>query len=167
MKKEARFYIALIALIAALLMLDRPFTYNPDEPATRVLPVAEFDSLKIEWPCTIYITNGDQNSVILEGDSRVIDRIEASLEDGVLRINRRGIDRLIGKLTGNTAFGKPVNIYIKLARKTAVTASEKAHVIRSLESMELEARQVSRMHRPRTFQYLGISFGRVLAQLLS
>lgn len=167
MKKEARFYIALIALIGALLMLDRPFTYNSDEPATRVLPVAEFDSLKIEWPCTIFITNGDQNSVILEGDSRVIERIDASLEDGVLRINRRGIDRLIGKLTGNTAFGKPVNIYIKLARKTAVTASEKAHVIRSLESMELEARQVSRMHRPRTFQYLGTSFGRVLAQLLS
>ena len=167
MKKEARFYIALIALIAALLTFDRPFTHNPDEPATRVLPVAQFDSLKIDWPCTIYITNGDQNSVILEGDSRVIERIEASLEDGVLRINRRGIDRLIGKLTGNTAFGKPVNIYIKLARKTAVTASEKAHVIRSLESMEVEARQISRIHRPGAFQYLGTSFGRVLAQLLS
>lgn len=167
MKKEVRFYAALVVLISALLFIDRQFVRDQDALATRILPVEEFDSLKINWPCTVYITSGEENTVILEGKSRMLERIDASLKNGVLTIERKGLNRIITALTGSPFTGGPVNIYIQLARHKPLIVPGDARVIKSLDYQEFETWNDPRASGRSPLRLLAGHIGRALAQLRS
>lgn len=93
--RQNRNFIIAVCLIAALFLvgcsdgkyvgLGRRFGSGTIVTAERT--VADFDSIYVRGEGTVYLTQGDENSVIVETDDNIIDRVYTRVTDNTLDLS--------------------------------------------------------------------------------
>ena len=72
----------------------------------RSFDVGEFDSVALEGSCRVVVHVGDKASVRAEGDEAAVERLDVRVEDGTLRIARRG------SWLDFRSFGRDATVYV-------------------------------------------------------
>lgn len=66
------------------------------ERVARVAQVGAFDKVELEGPDTVRVRVGGAQSVAIEGDRAIVDRLEVVVEDGKLVVRRKGRNWNVG-----------------------------------------------------------------------
>lgn len=84
---------------------------GPIVEKTVSLPV--FEGIRSGFSCDIYLTQGDQQSIRLEGQQNILDNLNLEVEGGILKIK---YDRMVKK-------AEPVKIYITMSELVLASLS--------------------------------------------
>ena len=92
---QNRYFIIAVCVIAAFILvgcsdgnyvgLGRRFGSGTIVTAERT--VADFDSIYVRGEGTVYLTQGDENSVVVETDDNIIDRVYTKVKDNTLDLS--------------------------------------------------------------------------------
>jgi len=85
-----------IFLLAALLFANSGYTFAKPHPAVKInaskitdRQLSGFNSIKIQGPFDVYITQGSTESVKLDAPAEIRDRIVTEVNDGILKIHKK------------------------------------------------------------------------------
>lgn len=82
MKKELIIYIGLTVIILALFSFELVLKKQSNSLDISSLSTDKIHSISIDMPANIYFTAGDENKVLLEGQSELLDLVELNENNG-------------------------------------------------------------------------------------
>jgi len=127
MKREIVYYIILLFLISGLIFIETNTDKEDDVNISKVIDVNNFKKLDIDLNCNIYVSIGEEQRVVLEGPEEYLNKIEADLDDGILRLTEK-TSRIFPGFLGNSR-NKPVNLYLKLTSADQLIQPTKGKLI--------------------------------------
>ncbi len=114
MKREGQLYIAIGLLAVALVFIQfNPFIQIKQPSLTQVKKIGEFRQLSVNLNCNVFLVQGDAQSIVYEGPSRIIKKIRIDIDHDRVTIHREK-ESWKGFLFGwlDKQQGKEVNIYV-------------------------------------------------------
>jgi hypothetical protein len=163
MKKEILYYSTLLIVISSLLFFETNLFHRGSQSYSKIIDVETFDKLDIDLACNIYVSIGDEQKIVFEGPKKYINLVEATLENGILKItSKKGgiLDELFGSSDRNA---KALNLYINLTDTSQLLTPKKGNLIsnETFIYLELEHNEKSGPNESlrRIFKILGSQFG--------
>jgi len=91
----------------------------------QTVDVRDFDQISMKIGGTVYVTQGDKNEVVLEGDQDDIDKLEVEVRNGELRIESRRRSSWRFWNSGNVR----VDVYVTVKELNSVTVSGSGDIV--------------------------------------
>ena len=133
MKKELFYYSILILVIAGLLLSETLVFSTKTENASKVIQFDDFNKLDIDLACTLYVSIGDEQKIVIEGPEKYLDLLETKMDDGILKISCKKIGLLSHLFGPDATDEQSLNVYIKLTSADQLITPKKGNLI-SIES---------------------------------
>lgn len=138
MKKEILYYSVLLIVISSLLFFETDLFEGSPRTYSKIIDVEYFDKLDIDLACNIYVSIGDEQKIVFEGPKKYIDLVEATFENGILKISAKEGGLLRELLGTNNPDAESLNLYINLTDTNQLITPKKGTLISNETSLYLE-----------------------------
>jgi Putative auto-transporter adhesin, head GIN domain len=119
-EKQMRPSLIALTALALLAGCTRFSGQTGHDLKTRSYPIAGFDSVMLTGSDTVHISNGAQISVTAAGDEDVLEMLSITVEDGVLKVSRKGKD---GWLWNKSEDEAVITVVVPLLHRVSVKGS--------------------------------------------
>lgn len=129
MQKEKLIYICLALIIAVLLFLDGGFSFS-GKNVSKIYNLSELKLTRIDLPCEVYITRGENEKLVVEAPKDVLDRLDINQNNGILSIgSETGGFNLLGFIKRTLNLSDEVKIYINHSQLDRIIVNNQATII--------------------------------------
>lgn len=138
MKKEILYYSILLLVISSLLFFETDLFRSTPKNYSKIIDVETFEKLDIDLACNIYVSIGDEQKIVFEGQKKYLNLVETKFENGVLIISARKAPILSEIFGTNNENSETLNVYIKLTDTNQLLTPRKGNLISNETSLYLE-----------------------------
>ncbi|MGK7394957.1 MAG: GIN domain-containing protein [Candidatus Cyclobacteriaceae bacterium M3_2C_046] len=111
MKREGQTYLIIVCAILGLLFFEFRFRQFHDTVQTEIKQLPEINKILVRVPCNIFIQQGEEQKLVIEGNASQLKKSATFIKDGELQI---GQDNLLAMFDLLNLFSSetPINIYV-------------------------------------------------------
>lgn len=113
MKKEGKTYVIFSVAIFILLFFEC-YLQPPATQNDHLQNLPDIREVIINLPCNVYITQDDQQKLLIEGDVRGLNHLKTTIENGSLHINNNLLGTFLKYFDLFSDQPGEINIYISL-----------------------------------------------------
>ncbi len=128
MKREKVIYLGLILLIGYLVLIDKNTFYKADN-LTKTFSLSELKLTKIDVPCEVYLTKGENKKMVIEAPENMLDRITSKQNNGILTVSASNERKLFGLFSVNSKLTEKVKIFVNHDQLDRIIVSDQAKII--------------------------------------
>ena len=128
MKREKIIYLGLILLIAYLTIIERSVIFS-SENTTKTFNLSELELTRIDVPCEIYLTKGDNEKLVIEAPNNILNRIVSNENNGILTIAAPIQKKVFGIFNLNEQVTGKIRIFINHNQLERIIVNENAKII--------------------------------------
>ena len=128
MQREKAIYLGLILVIAYLVLIDKNVLYK-SESLTKTFNLSELRLTRIDVPCEVYLTSGENKKMVIEAPENVIDRITSISNNGVLTISAATERKVFGFFKVKDQMENKIKIFVNHDQLDRIIVNENATII--------------------------------------
>lgn len=129
MRKEKIIYTSLAVIIAVMLFLDGSFSLS-DKRTAQVFNLGDFKLTRIDLQCEVYITQGNNEKLVVEGPDDLLNKLSIDQNNGILSISgNAGEKSFFGLINNPLKFNERVKIYINHSQLDRIIVNNEATII--------------------------------------
>ena len=115
MKREIYIYLVLGVFTGFLLLYQFKISFNETpEFISKIEPIEDINQLSIDLDCNVFLVEGEDRHILVEGPGKVLNQIRSYTRDGCIRITRENVPVLSGIYRIFDLEENDINIYIIL-----------------------------------------------------
>ncbi len=128
MKREKIIYLGLTLLIGYLVIIDKNLI-NKAEQETKTYSLSELKLTRIDVPCEVYLTEGQNQKMVIEAPENLFHRINSKTNNGILTISASLDRKLFGLFNVKDKLTDRVKIFINHDQLDRIIVSDQAKII--------------------------------------
>ena len=128
MKREKIIYLGLTLLIGYLVIIDKNLINKADQE-TKTYSLSELKLTKIDVPCEVYLTKGQNQKMVIEAPENMFHRINSKTNNGILTISTSMERKLFGVFNVKDKLTDRVKIFINHDQLDRIIVSDQAKII--------------------------------------
>lgn len=115
------------AVVVLLIIMENRETEMPSTPMLNIIQIPNLEEIEVNFACQLYIQQGDDQKIAIEGGSQMIDQTGLQMKGGKLIFRRSGFLHKLGIINSSTP--ETLTIYVTLKDIDQIYFGEKGKKI--------------------------------------